>query len=136
MTLPDRAELDAVLDLTARHSGAYLAALDELPVRTAGGEAGAEQLGGPLPEQGVGAMAALQELIEHGEPGLARTGPRFFHFVQGGATPAALGADWLARPGIRTAGRTRQRRSPPGWRRSRCAGCSTCSACPAPGAAC
>ena len=37
-----------------------------------------------------------EELIEHGEPGLARTGPRFFHFVQGGATPAALGADWLA----------------------------------------
>ena len=96
MTLPDRAELDAVLDLTARHSGAYLASLDELPVRTAGGDAGAERLGGPLPEQGVGAMAALQELIEHGEPGLARTGPRFFHFVQGGATPAALGADWLA----------------------------------------
>ena len=43
----------------------------------------------------MGAVAALRELIEHGEPGLARTGPRFFHFVQGGATPAALGADWL-----------------------------------------
>ena len=42
------------------------------------------------PTRACGAAAALRELIEHGEPGLARTGPRFFHFVQGGATPAAL----------------------------------------------
>jgi glutamate/tyrosine decarboxylase-like PLP-dependent enzyme len=95
VTLPERLELDAVIALAAEHAGEYLRALDELPARTPGGEAGAARLGGPLPEQGVGAVAALRELIEQGEPGLARTGPRFFHFVQGGATPAALGADWL-----------------------------------------
>ena len=44
----------------------------------------------------MGAPAALRELIEQGSDALvASAGPRFFHFVVGGQTPAALGADWL-----------------------------------------
>src|SRR5262245_3031924 len=94
--VPHRDEVEEVTELTAAYARGYLSRLDGAPVRTPGGElAGASALGGPLPEQGVGAAAALRELIDHGEPGLARTGPRFFHFVQGGATPAALAADWL-----------------------------------------
>ena len=41
-------------------------------------------------------MSALEELVDRGLPGAtASAGPRFFHFVTGGATPAALAADWL-----------------------------------------
>jgi glutamate/tyrosine decarboxylase-like PLP-dependent enzyme len=49
-----------------------------------------------LPEEGDGAVRALGELIERAIPAATRSsGPRFFHFVMGGTTPAALGADWL-----------------------------------------
>src|SRR5439155_16045150 len=50
-----------------------------------------------LPEIGAGSERALAELIEAGIPAATRSaGPRFFHFVTGGGTPAALAADWLA----------------------------------------
>ena len=50
----------------------------------------------PLPADGVGSLASLRELVEAALEGATRSaGPRFFHFVMGGGTPAALGADWL-----------------------------------------
>ena len=58
-----------------------------------------EAIGGwtdPMPEDGDGVDGALNELIARGERSATRSsGPRFFHFVMGGGTPAALGADWL-----------------------------------------
>src|SRR4029453_5286643 len=54
-------------------------------------------LGGALPEAGAGTSAAVRRLLEIGTaPAPASSGPRFFHFVTGGATPAALAADWTA----------------------------------------
>jgi hypothetical protein len=71
--VPHRDELEEVTGLTAAYARAYLAQLDAAPVRTPGGELeGAAALAGALPDRGVGAAAALRELIEHGEPGLAR----------------------------------------------------------------
>ncbi len=50
-----------------------------------------------LPEQGCGAARALTELLQWNDVAGANTaGPRCYHFVIGGATPAALGADLLA----------------------------------------
>ena len=89
-------ETEAALRLVAGVANRYLAALDGEPARRADADAAAARFGGPLRETGDGALAALTELTRNGLDGAIRaSGPRYFHFVQGGATPAALGADWL-----------------------------------------
>jgi glutamate/tyrosine decarboxylase-like PLP-dependent enzyme len=55
----------------------------------------AEALGGALPEHGAGALVAIRELAAAHPAALRSSGPRFFHWVVGGGTPAALAADWL-----------------------------------------
>jgi glutamate/tyrosine decarboxylase-like PLP-dependent enzyme len=93
----DRDALAESLQLVAEEATRYLAHLDEAPVRPPGAGEPAERLGGALPADGTGAPAALRELIDATWAGATRSaGPRFFHFVMGGGTPAALGADWLA----------------------------------------
>ena len=94
-TPPDADELDAVIAFVADAARKYLDAVPDRPVRDPRAEEAAASFGGSLPEDGVGAVAALQELIEGGAGLVHSAGPRFFHFVNGGATPAALGADWL-----------------------------------------
>jgi glutamate/tyrosine decarboxylase-like PLP-dependent enzyme len=90
----DRGALDECLRLVAAEAAEYLAGVDAALVRPAGTP---EDIGGSLPDEGVGSLAALRTLIEAAEVGATRSaGPRFFHFVMGGGTPAALAADWLA----------------------------------------
>jgi len=49
-----------------------------------------------LPEEGVGALAALAQFNQRFEPTIvATTGPRYWGFVTGGSTPAAVVGDWL-----------------------------------------
>jgi glutamate/tyrosine decarboxylase-like PLP-dependent enzyme len=79
--------LEFVLDRAKR----YLCELDEARV-LASRDA---RFGGPLPEDGDGALAALERLLAGSDAATRSSGPRFFHFVTGGTTPAALGADWL-----------------------------------------
>jgi glutamate/tyrosine decarboxylase-like PLP-dependent enzyme len=90
----DRDALDDCLRLVAGEAAQYLAGVDEAPVRPIGAPNG---IGGPLPDEGAGSLTALRTLVEAAETGATRSaGPRFFHFVMGGGTPAALAADWLA----------------------------------------
>jgi glutamate/tyrosine decarboxylase-like PLP-dependent enzyme len=92
-----RDELDDALAYAVREATRYLGDLDASPVLPAGAADAVEYLAGRLPEDGDGALAALTELVEHGIGAATRSsGPRFFHFVTGGVTPAAQGADWLA----------------------------------------
>jgi len=91
-----RAELDRTLEVAAAEARAFLARLDDDPVQPRGSEDTVVALGGELPEDGEGAPAAISELASLARAVATRSaGPRFFHFVIGGATPAALAADWL-----------------------------------------
>ena len=90
--IADREHLAEALRLVEREAEKYLASVDSAMVRPPGDPV----IDGNLPDQGVGSLQALTELIAAADEGATRsTGPRFFHFVMGGVTPAALGADWL-----------------------------------------
>jgi glutamate/tyrosine decarboxylase-like PLP-dependent enzyme len=89
----DRDEVNALLRLVQREAEAYLDSIDTALVRPPGrGEPPAA-----MPSDGVGSLQAMSELIAASVEGATRSaGPRFFHYVTGGVTPAALAADWLA----------------------------------------
>jgi glutamate/tyrosine decarboxylase-like PLP-dependent enzyme len=78
-----------------------LAYLEGLPARPIAAPATLAELraalGGPLPERPLEAREVIEDLVLTADPGVVASGSgRFFGFVIGGATPAALAADWLA----------------------------------------
>ncbi len=77
-------------------AGPYLDSLAERPVfDPAAMPLLAELAGTGFPENGIGAEAAVAKLLRVGTAAAtASAGPRFFHYIVGGATPAALAADW------------------------------------------
>jgi glutamate/tyrosine decarboxylase-like PLP-dependent enzyme len=86
-----------LLSRTLEHAGRFL---DGLPHRPVGNRSTASavrrDLSEPLADEGIDAVAVIDELVAAVEPGLvASAGPRYFGFVTGGALPAALAADWL-----------------------------------------
>jgi glutamate/tyrosine decarboxylase-like PLP-dependent enzyme len=85
-----------VLAAVSRAAEDYLRALPTAPVLHEGADTAARSFDGRLPERGHGAPEAIERLLADGVAAATRSsGPRFFHFVTGGTTPAALGADWL-----------------------------------------
>ena len=93
----DLSEVAEILSSVAREAIDYVESLEKRPVRAPGTDEAAETFGGSIPETGLGGVATIRELLERGVDGsIHSAGPRFFHFVIGGSTPAALGADWLA----------------------------------------
>jgi glutamate/tyrosine decarboxylase-like PLP-dependent enzyme len=91
-----QATLDA-LDRAAQHARTYVAELDSAPVAARVSAAQLrERLGGPLPETGSAPRDVIDALVAASAGGhLGSAGGRFFAWVVGGATPAALAADWL-----------------------------------------
>lgn len=90
-SFPARAEYRPTLTAALETA---LAFLHGLPTRPAGVVDSGEV---PAPPEGIGAEAALEHFRMHYEPRLSGSaGPRYFGFVTGGATPAALAGDWLA----------------------------------------
>jgi len=91
----DRDSVTQALTMVAEEATRYLQDVDSARVRPPGPED--ERLTGSLPEDGTGSLDALRTLVEAAQAEATRSaGPRFFHFVMGGGTPAALGGDWLA----------------------------------------
>ncbi|HEV2027070.1 MAG TPA: pyridoxal-dependent decarboxylase [Candidatus Dormibacteraeota bacterium] len=88
----DRDKLGEVMRLVEREAEAYLETIDSAQVRPPGNG----ELPSSFPAEGAGTMRAVSELIAAAQEGATRSaGPRYFHFVTGGVTPAALAADWL-----------------------------------------
>jgi glutamate/tyrosine decarboxylase-like PLP-dependent enzyme len=90
---PDR----AALERAAEHAFAFLEGLDAGSVATT---ASLEELRGrlarPLTDRGVPATQVIDELVADVDGGiLGSQGGRFFSWVIGGGTPAAMAADWL-----------------------------------------
>jgi glutamate/tyrosine decarboxylase-like PLP-dependent enzyme len=94
--LDERAETMAALGLVFDAAGPYLDGLSGRLVYDRTAEPLLGELAGPLPDQGWGTRAAVQTLLRVGTAtATASAGPRFYHFVVGGSTPAGLAADWV-----------------------------------------
>jgi glutamate/tyrosine decarboxylase-like PLP-dependent enzyme len=86
-----------LLKRAARDAMDYLEGEDTRPVAPRPEAVAAlSALRGPLPPGPTSAEAVLHLLHEYGSPAtVAKTGGRFFGFVNGGCLPAALAASWL-----------------------------------------
>jgi glutamate/tyrosine decarboxylase-like PLP-dependent enzyme len=84
------------LELVAKAARSYLDALPARPVHDKAADILLDRLDGPLPEEGRGTLDAVDELLAVGARAATHSsGPRFFHFVVGGSTPAAQAGDWI-----------------------------------------
>lgn len=92
-------DLDNASDVLADVAAAapeYLDGLGGRLVRDVANHHLLDDLDGPLPEEGHGAPASVAELLRIGTAAATHSsGPRFFHFVVGGSTPAAMAGDWV-----------------------------------------
>ena len=88
----------ALLEETARQAVDYRESLGERPVRALLDPAELRRaLAVPLRHEGESTTEVIEALARVGAAGtVASAGPRYFGFVIGGSTPAALAADWLA----------------------------------------
>jgi len=93
--LYERDHVTTALRAAATAAERYLATIDSDLVRRPGADAAAMSLRATFPEDGDGALVAIDELVRASDGALRASGPRFFHWVIGGTTPAALAADWL-----------------------------------------
>ncbi len=91
----DLGNFDAILDNAHKDALAYLHGLGD---RAASARVARDRIpvNAELADRGAGAQAALRRFHnEYGALLSASPGPRYFGFVTGGSTPAALAADWL-----------------------------------------
>jgi glutamate/tyrosine decarboxylase-like PLP-dependent enzyme len=89
----DLSQLNELLTATQTLSADFLSRIDDLPASIVM----PEQPEALLPEDGAGALATLHRFREQYGPYLAAgAGPRYWGFVTGGVTPAALAGDWVS----------------------------------------
>ncbi|QIL39845.1 aspartate aminotransferase family protein [Pedobacter sp. HDW13] len=89
----DKQNLDSILTEVKQQGMAYL---NQIHGRTTASNAVVELINS-LNEEGLGTVGALKQFNERFEPIIvASSGPRYWGFVTGGTTPAAIAGDWLA----------------------------------------
>lgn len=97
MAHPDRNELAEILAQFGQSAEAYLRSVDDRPALAPNADAAARSFVEPFPEEGEGAAHTLHKLFTEGvDATVTSAGPRTYHFVIGGVTPASLGADLWA----------------------------------------
>jgi glutamate/tyrosine decarboxylase-like PLP-dependent enzyme len=94
--LREESETIAALHKVMEAAGPYLDQLPNRLVYDRTAEPLLAELAGALPDEGRGTQNTVETLIRVGTAtATASAGPRFYHFVIGGSTPASLAADWL-----------------------------------------
>ncbi len=89
----DLASLDELLERAKAQGLDYLHTLGSRPTSTNQ----RVELNAKLPTSGIGTLQALQAFNERFEPIIvASSGPRYWGYVTGGTTPAAIVGDWLS----------------------------------------
>ncbi|AHG22018.1 pyridoxal-dependent decarboxylase [Chania multitudinisentens RB-25] len=92
----DLEDFPQILDYTRQLAQTFLAGLEQRPVCPPAVEQQLQPEDKILLEEGRGALATLENFWQRYAAGLSGSaGPRYFGFVTGGGTPAALAADWL-----------------------------------------
>ncbi|MBO0870704.1 MAG: aspartate aminotransferase family protein [Micromonosporaceae bacterium] len=93
--LTEQAQAIEALHEVLAAAGPFLDGLGDRLVYDRAAEPLLAELGGALPTDGIGTLPAVRRLLRVGTAtATGSAGPRFYHFVIGGSTPAALAADW------------------------------------------
>ena len=92
-----RGEIENLIEQLQTALAEAILGMDERPALTPGADDALKALKEPLPDSGCGARKSIEKLLEMNARAAANTGgPKCFHFIIGGNTPAAMAADLLA----------------------------------------